>query len=101
MKKDKKKKEKRGKANMDAWEAARKVAKAIRKGRKQEDHYDDEWSRLPWREIRDQLKRSGTVVDLEAVPPTWTTESQQVADMREILEQAGFKKDGHIYRWES
>lgn len=99
-KKDKDKKdEKRGKANMAAWEAAKKIAKALRKERKQEDA-NYEGGKLPWREIRDQLRRRGNIVDLDAVPPHWTSESRQMADMREVLERAGFKRNGQRYYWE-
>lgn len=87
--------EKRGKANMDAWEAARKVAKAIRK-----EYKDEEWAKLPWREIRDQLHHNGNVVDMTAVPVSWTNESPQMAKMRLILQEAGFKEDGHLFHWE-
>jgi hypothetical protein len=94
-KKKKDKQEKRGNANMDAWEAARKIAKATRK-----EYKDEEWSRLPWREIRDQLRHNGNVVDMTAVPVSWTSESPQMVKMRLILREAGFKEDGHLFYWE-
>lgn len=97
--KDDKKEEKRGKANMDAWDAAKQVAKTLRKERKKEDS-NYEGSKLPWREIRDQLRQKGNIVDLDAVPPHWTSESRQMADMLEILEKAGFKRTGQRYYWE-
>jgi|GEM_PF-2854791 len=93
---DKKDDDKRGKANMDAWEAAHKIAKTIRK-----EYKDKKWSRLPWREIRDQLRRNGHLVDMTAVPVNWTNESPQMVKMRLILEEAGFKQDGHLYYWET
>lgn len=96
---DKKKKDKRGKANKDAWEAARTVAKAIRKERKQ-DEGKNEVGKAPWRAIREQLRRTGTVVDLDAMPPNWTSENAQMADVRRILEEAGFKRDGSRYVWD-
>ena len=95
----KKKKDKRGKASLEAWEAARKVAKAIRKERKKDDANDDV-GKAPWRAIREQLRRSGNVVDMDAMPPKWTSESPHMADVRRILEDAGFKRNGHRYVWE-
>ncbi len=90
-----KKQEKRGKANKDAWEAARKVAKKMRK-----DYKDEEWGKLPWREIRNQLRQSGDTVDMTRVSANWTSESPQMTKMRIILEKAGFKEEGYLYRWE-
>ncbi|HXH01999.1 MAG TPA: hypothetical protein VNN09_01640 [Candidatus Competibacteraceae bacterium] len=89
---------KRGIADPDAWEAAKKVAKALRKARKEEKG-SGEWRKLPWKEIRAQLRRKGDYVDLDAVPPTWLSESPQIQDMRRILEEAGFVAEGNIYRW--
>jgi hypothetical protein len=95
-KQDKKDKQsKRGQANNDAWEAARKVAKKMRK-----DYKDKQWGKLPWREIRNQLRQAGDTVDMTKVPVTWTTESPQMVKMRTILEKAGFKEEGYLYRWE-
>lgn len=93
--KKKKKDSKKGNANLRAWEAARKVAKAVRK-----EYKDEGWSRLPWREIRDQLRRNGNSVDLSTVPVSWTSESPQMVKLRTILEEAGFKMEGHLYFWE-
>ncbi len=87
--------DKHGKANLEAWEKARKVAKKMRKG-----HKDEEWSKLPWREIRNQLRQSGDTVDMTKVPANWTSESPQMIKMRTILQQAGFKAQDHLYRWE-
>ena len=88
------KQDKIGKANKDAWDAARKIAKTVKKEYKNED-----WSRLPWREIRDQLRHTGNVVDTTAVPVTWTNESPQMVKLRSILEEAGFEQDDHLYVW--
>ncbi len=87
--------DKRGQADEAAWEATRKIARKIRK-----DDKDKQWSKLPWREIRGQLRESGDTVDMTKVPVTWNTESPQMIKIRTILEKAGFKKDGHLYRWE-
>lgn len=89
---------KKGLADLDAWEAAKQVAKALRKARKQ-DEGTDEWRKQPWREIREQLRSKGHRVDLDAVPPTWTSESPQMQDLRRILEQAGFLRQGNCYYW--
>ena len=89
------KSDKHGKANLEAWEKARKVAKKMRK-----DHKDEEWSKLPWREIRSQLRQSGDSVDMTKVPANWTGESPQMIKMRTILQQAGFKAQNHLYHWE-
>ena len=89
------KQDKHGKANPEAWEKTRKVARKMRK-----DYKDEEWSKLPWREIRNQLRQSGDTVDMTKVPPDWTSESPQMIKMRTILQQAGFKAEGHLYRWE-
>ncbi len=86
---------KRGIASDAAWEAAKKVAKTIRKERSK----NVVWRRWPWEEIKDQLRRRGDVVDPMSVPPTWTSESPQMRDLIRILEEAGFEKDGHVYRW--
>ena len=95
-KKEKNRQDKLQAANPEAWDAARKVAKSIRNERRK--HV--EWGKMPWREIREQLRRTGTVVDITKVTPNWTTESPQMSDMLEILEKAGFQKVGHLYRWE-
>ena len=87
--------DKHGRANLEAWEKTRKVAKKMRK-----DHKDEEWSKLPWREIRNQLRQSGDTVDMTKVPANWTSESPQMIKMHTILQQAGFKAQGHLYRWE-
>jgi hypothetical protein len=92
---EKDKQENYGQANREAWEAARKVAKKRRK-----DYKDKEWSKLPWREIRNQLRQSGDTIDTTLVPVTWTSESPQMSKMLIILEEAGFKKEDHLYRWE-
>lgn len=87
---------KRGQANEAAWESARKIAKKMRKNDK-----DDKPGKLPWREIRNQLREYGDTVDMTKAPVNWTSESPPMVRMRAILEKAGFKKDGHLYRWES
>ncbi len=89
---------KRGVADPDAWEAAKKVAKTIKKMRKDQKGTES-WRKLPWREIREQLRRRGDAVDLDSVPPTWTGESPQMQDLKAILEEAGFKADGSRYVW--
>lgn len=91
----KEKQDKHGKANPEAWEKTRKVAKKMRK-----DYKDEEWSKLPWREIRNQLRQFGDTVDMTKVPPNWTSESPQMIRMRTILQQAGFTAKDHLYRWE-
>ena len=91
----KNKQDKHGQANLEAWEKTRKVARKMRK-----DYKDEEWSKLPWREIRDQLRQSGDTVDMTKVPADWTSESPQMVKMRTILQRAGFKEEGHLYRWE-
>jgi hypothetical protein len=85
-----------GKANRDAWDAAKKIAKSMRKDYKKAD-----WSKLPWHEIRRQLRETGDVVDTTRVPPCWLSESPQMVKMRLILEEAGFRAEDHLYRWNS
>jgi hypothetical protein len=94
MGKDKQNQDKIGQANRNAWEAAHKTAKAMRK-----EHKEESWRKLPWREIREQLRRNGDVVDMTAVPVSWTSESPQVMKMHDILQEAGFIQDGHLYIW--
>ena len=94
--KKKDKLDKIGNANREAWEAARGIAKTQRK----EEYRDEDWSKLPWREIRRQLHESGNVVDMTAVPTHWTSESPQMTKMRLILEEAGFIQDEHLYVWQ-
>lgn len=89
---------KRGIADPHAWEAAKRVAKALRKARKAEPGTDD-WRKLPWREIRDQLRLRGREVDLDAIPPSWTGESMPYRDLVTILEQAGFRRMARSYVW--
>jgi hypothetical protein len=85
-----------GNAIPEAWDAAHAVAKSMRK-----KNSDAKWSRIPWKEIRSQLRRTGSVVDTTAVPVTWTNESPQMTALLTILEQAGFKHSEHVYYWES
>ena len=87
---------KKGNANLDAWDAARKVVKATRKATG-----EDDWGRLPWREIRRQLREVGDCVDLDQVPAGWTGESPRMQKLCLILQQAGFKQDGQLFRWEA
>jgi predicted methyltransferase len=87
-------KSKRGKANHKAWEAAKKVVKTDF-----QEHKNSKWKKELWAEIRRQLRRTGTFVDLTAVPVYWTNESQQMRGMCTVLKKAGFKQDKHLYYW--
>lgn len=87
---------KKGNANLEAWDAARKVVKVTRKATG-----DDDWGRLPWREIRRQLRELSDHVDLDQVPADWTGESPRMQKLCLILQQAGFKQDGQLFRWQA
>jgi hypothetical protein len=84
-----------GKANREAWEAVGRAAEAGGERNKRQALY-----RLPWGEIRRQLRLNGDTVDTLAVPVCWTNESPQMVNMRLILKKAGFTEEGEIYRWE-
>ena len=94
--KKKAKLDKIGNANREAWEAAQQVAKTQR-----QEYKDEDWSKLPWQEIRRQLRESGDVVDMTAVPTHWTSESPEMVKIRLILEEAGCIPDEHLYVWPS
>lgn len=86
------------KANKQAWEAAHDAARAVLKKHTKEYKYQPLGS--IWYEISNQLRQRGDSVDLDAVKQWWTTESQQQQIMQSILERAGFKQEGNIFRWE-
>lgn len=86
------------KANKQAWEAAHDAARVVLKKHTREYKYQPLGS--IWYEISNQLRQSGNTVNLDAVNQWWTTESQQRQIMQAILEQAGFKQEGNMFRWE-
>lgn len=86
------------KANKQAWEAAHDAARTVLKKHTKDYKYQPMGS--IWYEISGQLRQTGNSVDLDAVKQWWTTESQQRQIMQAILEKAGFKQDGNVFRWE-
>ena len=87
------------KADKNAWEAAHKAARKLL-GREEKDYKYKPLGSI-WYEISAQLRQNGDRVDLGRTQGMWTTESQQRTLMHDILQEAGFKRDGdgEVYYW--